>query len=80
MHLIALTIDVRHDLLLIGDTGLFLLDETVSDAFDLCTDWVEGVVVILDAVLLFLLDCCLEFIPVCSALIRKSGTKKRFNQ
>ena len=80
MHLIALAIDVCHDLLLIGDTGLFLLYETVSDAFDLCTDWVEGVVVILDAVLLFLLDCCLEFIPAGTALIRRSGTEKRFNQ
>ena len=80
MHLIALAIDVCHNLLLIGDTGLFLLDETVSDAFDLCTDRVEGVVVILDAVLLFLLDCCFEFIPVCKALIRRSDTKKRFSQ
>ena len=63
MHLIALAVDVGHDLLFVGDTSLLLLDETVRDAFDLGTDRVQGVVVVLDTVLLFLLDRCLEFIP-----------------
>ena len=35
MHLLALTIDIGHDLLLIGNPRLFLLDETVRDAFNL---------------------------------------------
>ena len=63
MHLIALAVDVGHNLLLVGDTSLLLLDETVRDAFDLGTDRVQGVVVVLNTVLLFLLDRCLEFIP-----------------
>ena len=63
VHILALGVDVGHDLLFVGDTSLLLLDETVRDAFDLGTDRVQGVVVVLDTVLLFLLDRCLEFIP-----------------
>ena len=63
MHLGALTVDVGHDLLLVGDASLLLLDESVCDAFDLGTDWVQGVVVILYTVSFFLLDGSLELIP-----------------
>ena len=63
MHLVALAVDVGHNLLFVGDACLFLLDKAVRDAFDLGADRVQSVVVILDTVSFFLLDCRLEFVP-----------------
>ena len=63
MHLVAFTPDLGDDLLLVGDPRLLLLDEPVSDALDLGTDWIESIIVVLDSVTLFLLNSSLKRIP-----------------
>ena len=63
MHLGALTVNICNYLPLVGDSGLFLLDQAISDALDLCSDGVQSVVVILDPILLLLDQSCFEFVP-----------------
>ena len=79
MHLVALAVDVGHNLLFVGDACLFLLDKAVRDAFDLGADRVQSVVVILYAVSFFLLDCSLEFVPE-KPRLESQEAEKRFNQ
>ena len=63
VHLLAFTVDVCHNLSFISDSSLFLFDKAVSDTLHLRSNWIQCIVVILDSILLFLLDSCLEFIP-----------------
>ena len=77
VHLSALTVDVGHDLLFVGDASLLLLNESVSDAFDLRTDRVQSIIVVLYAVSFLLLDSSLELIPE-SQSNRVSKERKAF--
>ena len=64
MHLFALLVDFSHDLLLVGDSCLLLLDQAISDAFELGSHWVEAVFVVLDSVFLLLNYGLFKFIPI----------------
>ena len=63
VHLLAFSVDVGYYLAFVGDSSLLLFNKAVGDAFDLCTDRVESIIMILDPVLLLLNERCLEFIP-----------------
>ena len=78
MHLCALTVDVGYYLLLIRNTCLLLLDETICDSFDLSANWVQSIVVVLDAISLFLLNSRLELIPIQVKELRKWENRKAF--
>lgn len=64
MHLLALLVDFGDDLLLIGNSGLFLLDKAVGDAFQLGSDRVQRIVVVLYPVFLLLNDRGFELVPL----------------
>ena len=64
VHVFALRVDVCHDLLLVGNPGLLLFDDAISDPFELGSDWVQMVIMVLYSILLFLLDGLFEFVPV----------------
>ena len=64
MHLLALSIDISHYLALVGNPSLLFLDEAISDALDLRSDWIESIIVILDPIFLFLDKCSFKFIPI----------------
>ena len=62
VHVVALLVDLANDSLLVGNTRLLLLDQSVSDTLDLGTHWVQAVLVVLNSVLLLLLDGSFELI------------------
>ena len=64
VHILALGVNVGHDLLLVGNPGPLLLDDAVCDSLQLGSDRVQVVVMVLYSVLLFLLDSFFEFVPV----------------
>ena len=64
MHLLALTVDISDDLPLIGNPSLLLLDQAICDAFDLGSDRVERIVMVLNSILLFLNDGRFKLIPI----------------
>ncbi len=64
VHLGTLFVNVGHDLLFIRDSGPFLLYQAICDAFDLGSNRIQCVVMVLDAVFFFLDDGGLEFIPI----------------
>ena len=63
MHILALGVDVSHDLLLVGNPSPLLLDDAVCYSLQLGSDGVQVVVMVLYSVLLFLLDSFFEFVP-----------------
>lgn len=63
MHLLALTVDICNDLPLIGNPRLLLLDQAICDAFDLGSDRVQCIVMVLNPVFLFLNYGCFKLIP-----------------
>ena len=78
MHILALGVDVSHDLLLVGNPGPLLLDDAVCYSLQLGSDRVQVVVMVLYSVLLFLLDSFFEFVPVTvSDLLRRLLTFSR---
>ena len=54
VHLLALTVNIRDDLALIGNPSLLLLHQAIRDALDLCPDRIESIIMILDSVLFLL--------------------------
>ena len=64
MHLLALTVDISDDLPLIGNPSLLLLDQAICDAFDLGSDRVQCIVMVLNSILLFLNDGRFKLIPI----------------
>ena len=64
MHLLALTVDISHDLSFVGDSCLLLFHETISDALDLGTNRVKSIIVILNPVFLLLNNRSFELIPL----------------
>ena len=73
VHVFALGVDVSHDLLLVGNPCLLLFDDAICYSFELGSDWVQVVVVVLYSILLFLLDGLFEFIPTAV-----SGLEQRY--
>ena len=63
MHLVALTRDVRYDLLFVSDSRFLFFDQTVGDALELRSHWVEHAVVVSNSVLFFLFNHPFEFVP-----------------
>ena len=63
MHLLALAIDISHDLSFVRDSRLLFFHKAICDAFDLGTNRVESIIMILDPVLLLLNDCSFKLIP-----------------
>ena len=63
VHLVAFSIYVCHDLLLVRNPSFLFFNETFCDSFDLSSDWVKSLVMVLDSVFLFLDDCSFKFIP-----------------
>lgn len=64
MHLGTFFVNVGHDLLLICDSSPFLLDQAICDTFDLGSNRIQGVIMVLDAVFFFLDNGSLELIPM----------------
>ena len=54
VHLLTFPVDICHNLTLIGNSSLFLFDESICDSLDLRSDWVQCVIVILDSIFFFL--------------------------
>ena len=63
VHLLALPVDIRNYLPLIGNPRLLLLDQAVCDALDLRTDRVQSIVVVLNPIFLLLHDGSFKLIP-----------------
>ena len=63
VHLGTLFVNVGDDLLFIRDSGPFLFDQAICDAFNLSSNRIQCIVMVLDAVFFFLDDGGLEFIP-----------------
>ena len=76
MHLLALTVDVSNDLPLISYACFLLFHEPVSDAFNLGTDRVQSIIVILDAVSFLLLNSCFKLIPVSNLMCTDTRTRQ----
>ena len=64
MHLLAFTVDISDDLPLIGNPSLLLLDQAICDAFDLGSDRVQCIVMVLNSILFFLNDGRFKLIPI----------------
>ena len=78
VHILALGVNVGHDLLLVGNPGPLLLDDAVCDSLQLGSDRVQVVVMVLYSVLLLLLDSFFEFVPVTvSGLFQRLLTSSR---
>ena len=63
MHLGTFLVDVGNDLLLIGDASSLLFYKTICDTFDLSSNRVQSIVVVLNSILLFLDNSSFKFIP-----------------
>jgi hypothetical protein len=63
VHLIALVVNIGHDLLLVRDTRLFLLDQPILDALKLSAHRVQVVIMVLYTVFALLVKHFFEVIP-----------------
>ena len=54
VHLLTFPVDICHNLTLIGNSSLFLFDESICDTLDLRSDWIQCIVVILNSIFFFL--------------------------
>ena len=63
VHLIALVVNISHDLLLVGNPRLFLLHQPIFDPLKLSTDRVQVVVMVLYTVFALLVQHLLEMVP-----------------
>ena len=63
MHLCALFVNVGYDLLFVRDSSPFFLHQAISDTFDLGSNRIQCVIMVLDAVFFFLDNGGLKFIP-----------------
>ena len=70
MHVLAFSVDIRNNLLFISDSSLLFLDKSIGNSFQLGTNGVKMVVVVLDSVLFFLLNCLFKFVPDSSCSFR----------